>query len=225
MGEFAKHGKTVIVLIDECDRIGLDFKSESREAEKDALTQLWKVVDEMKGDPRVFFVFATNKKEKDFDSRFISRITRKVHMGNPSHSERLESLERQFKKQRLQASAEFLNDLAQKTEEFTFRHLKNLTRSIKDELAANNSVNKPTIFKLIDQIKKDKEELEKREKEKDEEEPRRRQIMEEQHVMQKESLEQQKFSSKVSYGFQTAQLVVSVAGVAINIIKASILPT
>lgn len=56
-------GRPVVVFIDEIDAIAADLKSEYTKEHKNALQELWLRLDELKYDPRIFFICATNAKD------------------------------------------------------------------------------------------------------------------------------------------------------------------
>lgn len=174
---FEKTGKPVIIFVDEVDRIGTEFKSENREQEKDAFTQLWLAISKYKGDPRVLFVVASNKGLEKFAPAFVSRaLSHRIILENPDKEERKNFLSNYFKKRKISLSDGLLDQIVSATESFSYRDLKAIVKTFKEfhKNYPGNHWDITIIWHIITEIKNTKETMQTEDTEENNEKNNRR---------------------------------------------------
>jgi ATP-dependent 26S proteasome regulatory subunit len=124
--------RPVLIFIDEVDAIASSDKSEFRGEHRAAGQTLWMLLDTIQNDPRIFFMCATNTKDK-LDQAVLDRFgARVIEMTNPSAEMREKIIKYYCKKFNISVDA-ILSSLVEKTDGLSIRAIKDIIREMIEE--------------------------------------------------------------------------------------------
>lgn len=149
-------GKVVVIFFDEIDNIAKSNKdAESIDEYENTISALWQLLDMHKDNPRLYFIFATNKFDK-LEKRFVNRLGAKaIEIPNPDKQQREEVLRYYVNKYGLTS---FINEslftkILDKTNSLCSRSLEDFIQELKENKNELES-NKDLIWESLNKIKK-----------------------------------------------------------------------
>jgi SpoVK/Ycf46/Vps4 family AAA+-type ATPase len=199
--------QTAIIMIDEIDAIGTEYKEDWHSEHKASLQALWLNLDTYKKDPRIILMSATNCFEK-LNKAFIDRFGNNVfEIKNPDIKVRVYAIDFFTKKNQVNFnwSMQQWSELAKKTEGLSMRSIEDFIDAVFINARARDdkTIYMDHVLGLLDKIKK-RNELEKKPTA-EEIAQQNLELQKKQEEIARQGLELQKDQSKKAESAQTTE--------------------